>query len=110
MRGLEKSVTVAVGAGEGPLSIAEKFGLHKVFRDGPAIHRDKWLRAAGSFLMNKPGGELLATARLAGNMHGRLTARQLFNELAYLLDRRRVPKHRLFARRLRGCSLRERQC
>src|SRR5688572_17022558 len=86
VRGLEEPVAVLVGAGEGALAVAEELAFHQGFRDRAAIHRDEGLGAARAVLVDQARGELLAAARLAGDVHRRLGARELGKEIPHLRE------------------------
>ena len=95
---LKKSVTVFVRTGERAFFVTEEFVFHQVARDGPAVHRDKWLVMPRTALHDEPGRQFLATARFAADMHRRLAARHTFNELAHLLHGRRMAEQHFVAR------------
>src|SRR5438128_2117843 len=109
MSRLEESVPIAVRSSKGALAITEEFGLHQVFRNGPAVDRNEWLGTARSLLVDESGGKLFAAARLAGYVHGRFAARELLDQFAHLLDGGRIADHRLLVRSLGRRRLRQGQ-
>src|SRR5206468_5079144 len=68
---LELADAAAVGAGEGPLLVAEQLALQQVLRDGCAVEGQEWGLSAGAVLVDSAGDELLAGATLPGDQRGK---------------------------------------
>src|SRR3546814_14031247 len=66
--------------------MAEEFALHQLRRNRAAIDRHERSTCTRSFLMNELGDQFLAGARFAGDMHGRLTACQAFDQCPQLAN------------------------
>ena len=60
MRSMEKALSLLIGPSEGASAIAEKFGLHQIFRNCAAIHGNERLTGSWAVRMNITRGELLA--------------------------------------------------
>src|SRR5712692_5204810 len=88
VRRLEEALAVFGGAGERAFLVAEELAVHQGFRDGAAIDRHERLVAARAVLMDEARVELLAAARLPGDVHRRLGARELGDHGAHLRERR----------------------
>src|SRR2546428_297234 len=102
VRRLEEAVAVLPGAGERALLVAEELALHEVFRDRAAVHGNKRLVAARAVLVDQARGELLAAARFARDIHRRLGAGELADQLADLRERRAFAEQALVLCRRRG--------
>ena len=92
---LKKAFTVAVGTGKRPLAVAEKLAFHQVFRNRPAVDRDKRTGIAGAARVNQPRRQFLATAGFTGNIDRRLAACQLFDHRPDLLHAGRIANQRM---------------
>ena len=62
---LEESLAVGVGAGEGPLAVAEELALDQVFGQGAAVDRDEGPIGAAALVVEAARDQLLARAGLA---------------------------------------------
>ncbi len=62
---LDAPLALDVGAGEGPLLVAEEFALQQVLRDGAAVDRDEGPVFAAAQRVDGPGRQLLAGAAFA---------------------------------------------
>ena len=62
---LEPALPLAVGAGEGPLDVAEQLALQDVLAEGRAVQRDERLVPPRAVVVQGLGHELLARAALA---------------------------------------------
>src|SRR5690606_14613879 len=85
--GLDETLFVRDGAREAALLVAEELAFHELGRNGAAVDRDEGVVAASAGAMNQLSDELLAGARLAEYVHGRLAARNALDELAQLFHR-----------------------
>src|SRR5207247_5254937 len=74
-----------MGPGERALLIAEELRLDEGVRDGPAVHRDKWLLAPGAQLMDRPCHDFLAGAGFALDENGERGVGHLLDLLDDLL-------------------------
>ncbi|MNX19999.1 hypothetical protein D3C86_499330 [compost metagenome] len=66
---LETAVADVVGAGEGPLLMAEQLGFDEILRDGRHVEGDEILVGARAVLVQGMGDQLLAGAALAVDQH-----------------------------------------
>src|SRR5579885_1316079 len=85
--GLEQADLVLSGPGEGALFVAEQLAFEQVFRQRAAIDRQKAPVGALGTEVDGARDQLLAGARLAGDQHARIGARDLFHHPENLLDR-----------------------
>src|SRR5205807_2326726 len=110
VRRLEKAFAVLGGAGERALLVAEELALHQGIGDSAAIDRHERLVAARAVLVDQARRELLAAARFARDVHRRLGAGELADQLAHLGERRAVAQQPLaLGRRLGGIGQRQRR-
>ena len=70
LRLLEEAAVLAVGAGEAALLVTEQLALDQVGRDRAAVDREERKALAPAQVVDRPRGELLASAALAGQQHG----------------------------------------
>ena len=61
----EEAAPRALGVGEGAPLVAEELALDQGLADGAAVHDDEGAVLAPALAVERPGGELLARARLA---------------------------------------------
>ena len=67
---LEEALPVGIGAGEGPLAVAEQLALDEVLRQGPAIDGDEGTVRPSALVVQVAGDQFLARAGLAQDHHG----------------------------------------
>jgi hypothetical protein len=84
---LEPPDAVAVGAGEGPLDVAEQLALQQALRQGRAVDLDERAAGARAGGVDRLGQELLAGAALAPDQHGRAAGGDLAGQLQHLPHR-----------------------
>ena len=84
---LEAADSLAIGAGEGALLVAEQLRLEQRLGQRRAVHFDEVARRAVRVVMNRAGDELLARARLAPDQHGRVALRHLAHDAQHALQR-----------------------
>ena len=82
LRRLEEPSRSSVGAGERALLVAEELAFHQVLGNRAAVHRHERRVAARAVLVDQARRELLAAARLAGDVDRRLGARELVDHAA----------------------------
>src|SRR5262249_27747761 len=70
--------------------VAEQLGADQRLRDGRTIHADEGVLGPGGPLVDRPGDELLAGARLARDQDRRLRRSHLRDPFQDCPDRRRV--------------------
>ena len=90
---LEEAFAIVHRAGERALAIAEELGLEQLLGDRAAVDRDERLRRAHADLVDRARDQFLAGAGLAGHQHRRHAARDLLDQRAHLLHRRRKAGH-----------------
>ena len=73
--GLHQAQLVGDGAGEAAAAVAEELALHELGRNRAAVDRHERRVLARPGFVDEPRDELLAGAGLAGDVHGRLAAR-----------------------------------
>ncbi len=87
---LEVALVLPVGAGEGPLLVAEKLAFYQLRGDGPAIERKERGLLAAAEVVDGLRGKLLAGAALALQQHRRRSGRDAAELVVELLHRRRA--------------------
>ena len=85
---LEEAGVVAVGAAEGPLLVAEQFGLEQRRGDGGAVDDDERALRAAAVAVQRQRHQFLARAALALHEHGERLRGGLQDLLAQVDDRR----------------------
>ena len=83
---LEEPGAVVVGAGKGPLAMAEKFAFDELLRQGTAVDGHERAGRPTAQLMDGPSHELLARARLAADEHRRLGGSHPRDELTHAVE------------------------
>src|SRR5690606_23468779 len=66
---LKKARMIGVRAGEGPPLVAEKLARQERLRKGSAVNREEGAVFSGARVVDSPGGQFLARARLALDKH-----------------------------------------
>ena len=79
VRLLEEAAPRARRTGEGALLVPEELTLDEGRRHAASVDRDEGLAASGPALVERPGDELLADARLAGDEHAERRGRVAFD-------------------------------
>ena len=77
-----------VGAGEGPLAVAEQLALDEVLGQGAAVDRDERVAGAVALVVEVPGDQLLAGAGLAQDHHAGVGRGDRVDQAADRLHRR----------------------
>ena len=77
LRCLKQTLLIATGAREASLHMAKELALHEFARDRTAVHGHEGLFAPWTLFVDETGDHLLARAGFAGDVDGRLTAREL---------------------------------
>ena len=83
-----------VGAGEGPLLVAEQFALDEVARNGRHVDGDEGAFLALAVIVQRAGHQFLAGAGLAVDHHGEVGLHQARERAIDFLHRRRAPDER----------------
>ena len=81
---------LVVGAGEGPLAVAEELALDEVLGQGPAVDRDEGVAGPLALVVEVPGDQLLAGAGLAQDQDPGVGRRDHLDLAADRLHRRGV--------------------
>ena len=81
--------------------MAEQLGFDKRFRDRGAVYGEELSGAARAQVMHRPGHQLLAGARLAGDKDRRIGMRDLVDDPEDFLDLRMFANHRRHGHRFR---------
>src|SRR5690606_5849182 len=104
---LHQALLVRDGTREAPALVPEELAFHELGGNRTAVHGDERPFAPRAAFVNQPGHQLLAGARLAIDVYGRLAARDARDHLAKLLHGRRTADQAR-ALRDRGAPLRAR--
>ena len=92
---VEQALAVLLGAGIGPLDVAEQFRLDQLGRNGGAIDRHERAVRPFAHAMQGTRGDLLAGAGLATEQHGGRRWRDALEPLADLDHQFRLANHAL---------------
>ncbi len=84
MRLLESSLPVRDGARERPAYVPEQLGLEQGLGNGAAVDGDEALGPPRTAVVNRPCGELLADAGIAGDQHGARRRGHRANQVEHL--------------------------
>ena len=87
---LEQPDAMLVGPGERPLAMAEQLAFDQVLRQGAAIDRHQRHFRPQALIVQRPGDQFLARARLAHDQHGRIGGGHLGDQAADELHAGRV--------------------
>ncbi len=87
---LEQSDAMLLGPGKRPLAMAEQLAFDQVLRQGAAVDRHQRHLRPQALIVQRPGDQFLAGARLAHHQHGRIGGGHLGDELADQFHARRV--------------------
>ena len=99
-----RPVLSADGAREAALLVAEELALHELGRDRAAVDRHERAFAPRAGLVNHARHQLLAGARLARDVHGRLAPRDLGDHRAHALQAAATGRPARRWRELRGTA------
>ena len=86
---LEAAAALRIRPGEGAALVSEQLRLEQIRGDRSRVERDEGTLGARAVLVQRPGDELLAGARLPGDEHRDARARQAADGAEHLLHRGR---------------------
>lgn len=80
-------------AREGTASMAEKFALEQILRDGGAIDRDKWAVRPQAEIVNRARSEFFSCTAFTGDKDGCIRNGDALDDCFYLPNRRMFADH-----------------
>ena len=87
---LEQSDAMLVGPGKRPLAVTEQLAFDQVLRQGAAVDRHQRHLRPQTLIVQRPGDQFFAGARLTDDEHGGIGRGHLGDEAAHQLHPRRV--------------------